>query len=69
MLEMPWDPKKKRQKAQHPAFPRGPPPQYYLNSTRLTSLFEWEAVSRGDVAELIQMPRENFSTHGFFHLK
>ena len=24
-----------KEKAQHPAFPRGPPPQYYLNSTPL----------------------------------
>eukprot|EP00965_Chrysotila_dentata_P012456 409590-Pleurochrysis_carterae.AAC.1 len=29
---------------QHRAFPRGPPPQYYLDTTLLkTALFGWEA--------------------------
>ena len=27
--------KSKKVKVKHPAFPRGPPPQYYLNSTPL----------------------------------
>jgi hypothetical protein len=41
-------------KAQHRAFPRGPPPQYYPGSNLLlTSLFGWEAVvSQADMAAL-----------------
>ena len=48
--------KRDSEKAQHWAFPRGPPPQYYRSTTPaqtcLTSLFGWEAVSQADVAAL-----------------
>ena len=39
------------QKAQHRAFPRGPPPQYYPGSNLLNfAAFGWEAVSQADMA-------------------
>eukprot|EP00964_Phaeocystis_antarctica_P156051 scaffold125543_cov36-Phaeocystis_antarctica.AAC.1 len=46
------DSEEEKQKAQHRAFPRGPPPQYYPGSNCLTSLFGWEAVSQADMAAL-----------------